>query len=268
MIHSTAHIHPKANLASNLRIGPGVVIDKHVTIGEGCEIRAHAVITGYTTIGNHNQIGYGAIIGAEPQDFAFEPSTVSQVEIGNNNVIREYTTIHRGTKPNTSTKIGNHCLLMGGSHLAHNCLVKDGAILANNALCAGYVEIGEKAFISGNTVIHQFCRVGRLSMLRGGGRISKDIPPFMMGDATNRLMGLNSVALKRAQISLETRIELKRLYHQLFLSGKNLSETLKNFDLKKVSPEIKEVIEFIKTAKKGVVMPRLTSSHPKKDEIL
>ena len=257
MIHPTAQIHPKAKLASDIRVGPGAIIDEHVTIGEGCEIRAHAVITGYTTIGSHNQVGYGAIIGAEPQDFAFDPKTVSYVKIGDHNIIREYATIHRGTKPETTTKIGNHCLLMGSSHLAHNCQVKDGAILANNALCAGYVEIGEKAFISGNTVIHQFCRVGRFGMLRGGGRISKDIPPFMIGDATNQLMGLNSVALKRAQFSLETRMELKRLYHQLFLSEKNLSETLKNFDLQNTSIEIKEVIEFIQTAKKGVVAPQL-----------
>lgn len=260
MIHPTAQIHPKAQIATNAIIGPSVIIDEHVVIGENCEIRAHAVITGYTTIGRHNQIGYGAIIGAEPQDFAFDPKTMSYLEIGNDNIIREYVTIHRGTKPNTTTQVGSHCLLMGNSHLAHNCQVKDGAILANNALCAGYVEIGEKAFISGNTVIHQFCRVGRLSMLRGGGRISKDVPPFMMGDATNRLMGLNSVALKRAQISLEIRLELKRLYHQLFLSGKNLSETIRNFDLSNAAPEIKEVIEFIQTAKKGVVMPKFNAS--------
>lgn len=267
MIHPTAHIHPKAQIATNAIIGPSVIIDEHVTIGEDCEIRAHAVITGYTTIGRHNQIGYGAIIGAEPQDFAFDPKTRSYLEIGDDNIIREYVTIHRGTKPETITKVGSHCLLMANSHLAHNCQVKDGAILANNALCAGYVEIGEKAFVSGNTVIHQFCRLGRLSMLRGGGRISKDILPFMIGDATNRLMGLNSVALKRAQISLETRLELKRLYHQLFLSGKNLSETLKIFDLKIVLPEIKEVIEFIQTAKKGVVMPQSNSNPEDEDDL-
>ena len=267
MIHATAHIHPKAKLPSNnIIVGAGAIIDENVTIGEYCEIRAHAVITGYTTIGNHNQIGYGAIIGAEPQDFAFDPKTVSYVRIGNHNIIREYATIHRGTKSETSTEIGNHCFLMGGSHLAHNCKLKDGAILANNALCAGYGEIGEKAFISGNTVIHQFCRVGRLGMLRGGGRISKDIPPFMIGDATNRLMGLNSVALKRAKIPLETRLELKHLYHQLFLSKKNLSENLKTFDLKKVSSETKETIEFILNAKKGVVMPRSNSNS--EDEIV
>ncbi|MBX7158174.1 MAG: acyl-ACP--UDP-N-acetylglucosamine O-acyltransferase [Verrucomicrobiae bacterium] len=259
MIHPTAHVHPKAKLASNVQIGPGVIIDEHVTIGENCEIRAHAVITGHTTIGNHNQIGYGAIIGAEPQDHAFDFKTISYVRMGDHNIIREYATIHRGTQPETATEIGNHCFLMGSSHLAHNCKVKDGAILANHALCAGYVEIGEKAFISGNTVIHQFCRVGRMGMLRGGGRISKDIPPFMIGDATNRLMGLNSVALKRAQFSLETRMALKRLYHELFLSEKNLNETLKQFDLASASSEIKEIIQFIQTAKKGVVMPEASS---------
>jgi UDP-N-acetylglucosamine acyltransferase len=259
MIHPTAQIHPKAKLASNIQVGPGAVIDEHVTIGENCEIRAHAVITGHTTIGNHNQIGYGAIIGAEPQDFAFDPKTISYVRIGDHNIIREYATIHRGTKPETTTEIGNHCFLMGSSHLAHNCKVHDGAILANHALCAGYVEICEKAFISGNTVIHQFCRVGRLGMLRGGGRISKDIPPFMIGDATNRLMGLNSVALKRAQFPLEIRMGLKRLYHQLFLSGKNLNETLKQMENESTFTEIQEVIRFIQNAKKGVVMPQLNS---------
>ncbi len=254
-IHPAAFVHPGARLGAGTRVGPGAVIDEHVVIGRNCEIRAHAVVTGQTTLGDGNQVGYGAVIGAEPQDLAFDPGAVSRVVIGDRNVIREHATIHRGTKDGTETRIGSGCFLMAEAHVGHNCVIGDRVILASNGLCAGHVVVGDGAFVSGNAVIHQFCRMGRLAMLRGGGRISKDVPPFMIGDATNRVRGLNVVGLRRAGIGPEARAALKRAFHALFLSGRPMPEVLGELEGDAVA-EVREVVAFIRESKRGVVAYR------------
>ncbi len=254
-IHPAAFVHPRARIGEGSRVGPGCVIDEHVVVGRDCEIRAHAVITGRATLGDGNQVGYGAVIGSEPQDLAFDPKAVSRVVIGDRNVIREHATIHRGTKDGTETRIGSGCFLMAEAHVGHNSVIGDRVILANNGLCAGYVVVGDGAFVSGNAVIHQFCRMGRLSMLRGGGRISKDVPPFMIGDATNRVRGLNVVGLRRAGIGPEARAALKRAFHALFLSGRPMPEVLGKLEVDAVA-EVREVVAFIRESKRGVVAYR------------
>lgn len=251
-IHPGAFVHPGARLGPGTRVGPGCVIDEFVVIGKDCEIRAHAVVTGHTMIGDGNQIGYGAVIGAEPQDLAFDPKAVSRVVIGDRNVIREHATVHRGTKDGTETRIGSDCFLMAGAHVGHNCVIGDRAIIANGALLGGYVGVAGGAFISGNAVIHQFCRIGRLAMIRGGGRIGKDVPPFMIGDATNRVRGLNVVGLRRSGIGPEARVALKRAFHALFLSGRPMPEVLGELEADAAS-EVREVIAFIRESKRGVV---------------
>lgn len=254
LIDSTAHVHPGARLGAGVRVGPGAVIGEHAEIGDECEIRAHAVVAGWTRMGARNQIGYGAVIGAEPQDLSFAPETVSWVEIGDGNVIREHATIHRGTKPDSGTRVGSGCYFMAGAHVGHNCVVGDHVILANNVLLGGYVEVGDRAFLSGNAVVHQFCRVGRLGLLRGLGGISKDIPPFMIGGAINSLMGLNTVGLRRAGFSPEARMRLKRLFHDLFRSGRNLSDAMAAVEATgEAAPEVAEVLAFVRAAKRGVV---------------
>ncbi|HPA17961.1 MAG TPA: acyl-ACP--UDP-N-acetylglucosamine O-acyltransferase [Verrucomicrobiae bacterium] len=255
-IHPAAFVHAGARLGARTRVGPGAIIDEHVVIGADCEIRAHAVITGHTTLGDGNQVGYGAVIGAEPQDLAFDPKAVSRVVIGDRNVIREHATIHRGTKDGTETRLGSGCFLMAEAHVGHNCRIGDRVILASNGLCAGYVDVGDGAFVSGNAVIHQFCRMGRLAMLRGGGRISKDIPPFMIGDATNRVRGLNVVGLRRAGIGAAARAALKRAFHALFLSGRPMPEVLKELDGDGATAEVREVVAFIRASKRGIVAYR------------
>lgn len=252
-VHTTAIVHPGARLGEGTSVGPWALVDEHVVVGAGCEIRAHAVLTGHVRLGDNNQIGYGAIIGAEPQDLAFNPAAVSGVVIGDRNVIREHATIHRGTKEGTETRIGNGCLLMAEAHVGHNCVIGDRVILANNALCAGYVQVADAAFVSGNVVLHQFCRVGRLAMLRGGGRVSKDVPPFMIGDSVNRVRGLNVVGLRRAGIGAETRADLKRAFRTLFLSGRPLPAVLAELESGSRAPEVGEVVAFIRSSKRGIV---------------
>src|SRR5215470_20072602 len=160
MIHPTAIIDPKAQLDLDVTVGPYALIDGPVLIGSGTEIQAHAVITGQTFIGKNNRVGYGAIIGSFPQDLSFDPRVSSGVEIGDNNVIREYCTIHRGTKEGSNTIVGSNNLFMVGAHLGHNARVADHVILADNVLLAGYTEIHDRVFIGTGSVVHQFTRMG------------------------------------------------------------------------------------------------------------
>ena len=254
-IHPSAHVHPDAIVGEATCIGPGAVVGPRVRLGARCEIRAHAILDGELVLGDENQVGYGAVIGAEPQDKAFKAGCPSRTLIGHRNIFREHVTIHRGTKEGSQTEVGDDNFLMAGAHLAHNCRVGSGVILANGALCGGYVDVGDGAFLSGHSVVHQFCRVGRLAILRGVGRVSKDIPPFCIGDATNRLMGLNRVGLKRAGISPAARSALSAAIKTLFRSGQNLSQALASFDRTQAPAEVLELLEFIAAARKGVVFP-------------
>lgn len=250
MIHSTAIVHDGARIGADVEIGPYAIIGPDVTIGDGCRILARAIVTGPTTLGSENLVGYGSIIGVEPQDFAFDPQMHSEVRIGNQNVFREYVTIHRGTAPDTATVVGDGNYVMTGAHFGHNCLIGNRTVVANNVLLAGYVEIGDQAVLGGGTVFHQFMRVGRLCMVRGGTRFGKDIPPFIVADRTNVVTGLNSIGLRRVGFSADTRSELKRLFKLLLLSGLNVSQALARAADQEWGPEAQEMLQFVKEAKK------------------
>src|SRR5580704_17563408 len=167
MIHPTAVIDPHAQLESDVTVGPYALIEGPVRISSGTEIQGHAVITGSVVIGKNNRIGYGSVIGAFPQDLSFDPKVDSGVEIGEQNVIREHCTIHRGTKENTQTRIGSKNLLMVGVHLGHNVRLGDDVILANNVLLGGYAEVHDRVFIGGGSVVHQYTRMGAVSLMQG-----------------------------------------------------------------------------------------------------
>lgn len=254
-IHPTAIIHPRAVLDPSVEIGPNVVIEEHVTIGRGTKIYANAYITGYTTIGENNQIHMGAVIGHDAQDFAFDPGIVSHVQIGDNNIIREYATIHRGSKPDSTTVVGSSNFLMGGAHLAHNVRLGNNVIVANYAGVAGYVTVGDRAFVSGGVMVHQFVTVGRLAMLSGNGRFSRDIPPFLVALERNRVEGVNLVGLRRAGFSKEAIREIKEAYKLLYLSGYGKNRAIEKLEAAGfASPEAAEFIAFVKTAKRPLVM--------------
>lgn len=266
MIHSRALVHPSAKIGDGTIIGPDAIIDEHVELGAGCEIRARAVITGHTKIGDRTQIGYGAIVGAEPQDLSYK-GAVSHVEIGTDCVIREYATIHRGTKEGTVTRIGNNCMLMTGAHVAHNCRLGDGVILVNNVLLGGYVEIDDKAFLGGAVVVHQFTRIGSLVMVRGQTRLGLDVPPFFMAVDTNTVAGLNRVGLKRNGFGPEQRRRIQSVYETLYESGLNLTQAVEQLrkDPDLDHPEVRRILDFVSGTKRGISRPdgrALTENEP------
>ena len=248
-------VSPGAQIAAGVEIGANVIIGEHVTIGSGTKIYANAYLTGSTTIGCNNEIHMGAIIGHEPQDLGFSKDTVSYVEIGDNNIFREYVTIHRGTKPETKTVVGNNNFLMGGSHLAHNVTIGDNVIIANFAGVAGYATVGDRAFISGGVMVHQFVTIGRLAMLSGNGRFSRDIPPFLVALERNRVEGVNLVGLRRAGFARETIREIKDAYKILYLSGYGKKKAIEALDAAGfTSPEAAEFISFVKSAQRPLVL--------------
>ena len=256
-IHRTAIISSKAEIDPTVDIGPNVIIDEHVKIGSGTKIFANVYISGHTTIGKNNEIHIGSVIGHDPQDFSFDRDIISFVERGNDNTIREYCTIHRGTKPETKTLIGNNNYLMGGTHVAHNVSIGNNVITANYAVFGGYVAIGDNAFISGGAMVHQFVRIGRLAMLSGNSRFSHDLPPFLMGLERNSVAGVNIVGLRRAGITKQAIKEIKKAYTLLYLSGLLLQKTLERMEAEGFkTKEAKEFISFLKTRSRPIARHR------------
>lgn len=251
MIHPTAIIHPKARLDSSLQVGPYAVIDEGVEIGPGCVIGPQVYITGLTMIGAHNEIHAGCVIGDAPQDLKYD-GTPTRLRIGDHNVIREHFTVHRSARAGEETVIGSHNYLMQHSHIAHNCVIGDHVILAGGALVAGHAIVQDRAFISGNCLVHQFCRVGTLAMMQGGSAISQDLPPFTLLSRTNTMSGLNIVGLRRAGFSPEERVELKRLYRDLFRSGTNLGTGVARARESFKGRAARIMLEFVGSAKRGV----------------
>jgi UDP-N-acetylglucosamine acyltransferase len=251
-IHPTALVSAGAQLADDVEIGAHTIIGEHVKIGAGCAVQANAILEGRTTLGERNFVGYGAIIGAPPQDFAYRESVISEVQIGEGNTFREYVTIHRGTKEGSATIVGNDCYLMAGSHLGHNVRLGDKVIIANNCLLAGYVEVDSGAVLGGGTVFHQFLRVGPLAMVRGGTRFGKDIPPYVSADGENMLSGINAVGLRRAGFTPEVRMEIKRAFKLVYWSGINVSQALERAKESHWSREAQTFFDFIAFSKRGV----------------
>lgn len=225
-IHPTAVVEPGAQLGEEVEIGPYAWIGGEVEIGPRTIVQSHAVIEGVVRLGADNQIGRGAIIGGLPQDLNFKPGTRSSVEIGNRNVIREHATIHRGTAPNSATRIGEDNFLMAGVHLGHNCSLGSRIVIANNCLLGGYVVVEDSAFLGGGCVFHQFMRIGRLAIAQGLSAFSKDIPPFCLAAERNQVFGLNVVGLRRAGFSAEERKEIRAAFRLLYESSLNVKQAL------------------------------------------
>jgi UDP-N-acetylglucosamine acyltransferase len=251
MIHPTAIIHSQAKLDGTVNVAPHAVIDAGVELGAHCAVGPHVYLTGITRIGSHNTFHAGCVIGDAPQDLKYrdEPTRVS---IGDHNVFREHVTVHRATTADGETVIGSHNYLMANAHAGHNSHLGDYIIIANGALLGGHVIVQDRAFISGNCLVHQFTRVGTLSIMQGGSAISKDLPPFTIARGDNGICGLNAVGLRRAGFTVEQRLELKKLYHSLFRSRKHLrtaiAEAQKNFS----SPAANVLLEFVAGAKRGL----------------
>lgn len=251
VIHPTAIIHSQARLDSTVAVGPYAVIDGDVELGAHCAVGPQVYLTGRTTIGTHNAFHAGCVIGDAPQDLKYQGEP-TRLRIGGHNVFREHVTAHRSNKPDAETVIGSHNFLMANCHVGHNCLLGDQIIIANGVLLAGHVEVNDRAFISGNCLVHQFCRVGTLALMQGGSAISQDLPPFTVALRDNEICGLNVIGLRRAGFTPEQRRELKRLYHALFRSSRNLRAAVEAAQREFTSPVAKIMLDFIAAAKRGV----------------
>lgn len=265
LIHPTAIIHPDARLGAGVRVGPYAVIEGAAEIGDGCVIQSHAVVTGWVRMGVNNIIGYGAIVGADPQDYAFNPETQSWVILGDNNRIREYATLHRGTGENAETRVGNNCFLMTGVHVGHNSQIADRVVIANNVLLGGHVHVDSGVFIGGGAVFHQFVHVGRQAIIRGNSAMSKNVPPFLIGAETNCVAGINVIGLRRSGLTSAQRQEVKDAFKLLYKSGLNTSQALAAAKERSWGPEGTAFFEFIASAgKRGIC--DLVRSRPGKSE--
>lgn len=265
-VHPTAIIHPGAQIARDADIGAYVCIEDAASIGAGCVIQSHAVLSGAVTMGKNNRIGHGAIIGAWPQDLGFTPDRRSGVIIGDGNTIREHCTIHRASGEGKATRIGSHNFLMAGAHLAHEVEIGDHNIIANNALLGGHVRVADRVFIGGGCVFHQFMRIGRLAICQGASGFSKDIPPFTLAVERNTVAGLNVVGLRRAGLDAARRQEIKAAFQLLYQSGLNTAQALAAAGEKDWGEDAREFFEFVAQAKKRGICTLLQSSRPHRGE--
>jgi UDP-N-acetylglucosamine acyltransferase len=250
-IHPTAIVSPQAHVDPSVDVGPYAVIDADVTLGPGCRVGPHVYLTGHTTIGANNQFHAGCVLGDAPQDLKYKDEPTRLV-IGDGNTFREGSTIHRSAKMDGETVIGSHCYIMVNSHVGHNARLGNHVILANGVLLAGHVEIGDRAFLSGNCLVHQFVRIGPLVLMQGGSAVSRDLPPFTIARGGNNIGGLNVIGLRRAGIGPAERLELKKLYRLLFRSGQNLTLALEQARQLYSSPSAKAMIDFVASSKRGV----------------
>lgn len=227
MVHETAIVHPGATLGKGVTVGPYAVIGEGVEIGDETEIGPHVVLEGPTVIGRRNRIGAGSCLGGAPQDVRYrgEPT---RLYVGDDNVIREHVTIHRGTPyGRQETVVGNGCYIMSHVHIGHDCIIGNDVILTHGAALAGFVEVEDGAVVGGLTGFHQFVRVGARAMVAGCSRIVKDVPPFMTVAGTpGKVHGLNAVGLRRSGMSLEQRRQVKEAYRLLYRSGLNVSQAV------------------------------------------
>jgi len=249
-----AVIHPDAIIGENVTIDPFAVIEKEVVIGDNCRIYPHSTLLNGTRIGSHCQIFPGAVIAGIPQDrkFAGEDSIV---EIGHHTTIRECATINRGTVSKGKTVVGNNCLIMAYSHIAHDCVVKNDVIIGNASQIAGEVEIDDYAIVSGGTLIHQFVRISKHVMIQGGSRIGKDIPPYtLIGREPITYCGINIVGLRRRGFTNQQVYLIQDIYRTLYTRGLNNTEALKAIETEyEPGTERDLILNFIKTSERGIV---------------
>ncbi len=258
MICDTAIIARGAEVDPSASVGPYTVIEEGVVIGPGCVIGPHCHFTGRTRVGAGNRFHAGCVIGDAPQDLKYKGAPTG-LTIGEDNVFREHVTVHRSNKPEEQTVIGSRNYFMANAHVGHNSVVGDEVILGNGVLLAGHVLVQDRAFLSGNCLVHQFVRVGRLALMQGGSAISKDLPPFTIARRDNSICGLNVVGLRRAGITSEQRLELKRFYRLLFRSGLRLKEALQRAGQPAASPAA-QLVEFVATSTRGVCSDTVSSA--------
>jgi UDP-N-acetylglucosamine acyltransferase len=254
MIHQTAIIHKTARIADTAEVGPYAVIGENTILSAGVRVGSHAVVE-FAEIGENCRIHAHAAVGTAPQDLKYKDEPTKLI-MGPNCTVREFVTLNRGTHATFKTVLGSDCLFMAYVHVAHDCRIGNGVIMANCATLGGHVEIGDKAFLGGQSGVHQFNKIGRLAMIAGGTIVTLDVLPFTQaqGDRAT-LRGLNLVGMKRAPLSKESIEEIKSAYRTLFLSGLLMEEALEQLEAAGPGSEVREMIKFFHDSKRGICRP-------------
>ncbi|MBI1354689.1 MAG: acyl-ACP--UDP-N-acetylglucosamine O-acyltransferase [Acidobacteria bacterium] len=257
-VHPSARVAPTARIAPGAEIGPDVeiadfvVIEDDVVVGPRCRLEPHVYIKRWTTLGADNEISAGTVLGTDPLDKNFDGRR-SYLRIGDGNKIREHYTISRGTEPESETVLGDRNYIMTSGHIAHNCRIGSDCVIASCALVAGYVEVGDRAFLSGGVVVHQFSKIGELAMIGGNTRVNKDAPPyFLYSEFDIAPRGVNVVGLRRAGFSADQIAVLRRAYRILFRSPGSVEQAVARLESELAGPHVARLVEFIRGSKRGI----------------
>jgi len=251
--HPTAVVHPKAQIGDGCEIGPYCVIGEHVVLGDRCKLHSHIVIDGHTVLGRENEIFPFASIGLKTQDLKWKGG-ITRTQIGDRNTFREYVTIHSATSDGETTVVGSDNHILAYCHLAHNVTLGNYIIMSNVGTLAGHVTVEDHAVIGGLVAIHQFCRVGKMSMIGGCSKVVQDVPPFMLADGNPaQTRTVNKVGLERRGVTEESQTALKQAYKLLFREGLTISNALVKIEaeLPKL-PEIQHLLQFARTSERGL----------------
>lgn len=253
-----AVVSPYALVGENVRIGPFCVVEPGAVLGDGCSLACRVVVKSGTILGRNNHVFEGAVLGGMPQHIHM-PQHPGGVILGDGNVIRENVTVHRALEAGHHTRIGNGCLLMVNTHVAHDCTLGDGVILTNNSMLGGHVEVDDRAYLAGAVAVHQFCRIGRLAMVGGLARVRQDIPPYVTIDGgTTMVVGLNRVGLRRAGFSPQEVTQLKTAYRAIYRSALPWDEMLDVLESQFTTGPAAEYAQFFREGTRGFVQERRT----------
>jgi UDP-N-acetylglucosamine acyltransferase len=253
-IHSSAIVSPKAEVADNVTIGPFCIVEDGVIINEGAKLQSSVRLGTGAVIGKNVSISHGAVIGTPPQDLKFGGEATRAV-IGDNTVIREYVTINRGTKAHGEASIGRDCFIMAYAHVAHDCVIGNNVILVNSVNLAGHVEIDDYAILGGVLPVHQFVKIGAHCMIGGGFRVQQDVCPYaLVGGYPLKVVGINSIGLRRRGFPATTIAQLEKTFKLLFFSGLNTTQAVEriNGEIEK-TPEIDNILGFLSRSNRGIV---------------
>ena len=253
-IHPTAIVHPGAQLGENVVIGPYSIIGEHVELGDNTEVQSHVVVEGHTRIGRNCRLFPFACIGMQTQDLKYAGGT-TYAEIGDGTTLREFATVHTGTRDGEVTRIGQKCLIMAYVHVAHGCRVGNEVIMSNAVQLAGEVEVDDMAIISGMTGVHQFTRIGRMAMIGAATKIAQDVPPYMLvADNPAMVRGPNVVGMQRRNVPTESRSAIKQAYKLLYREGLNHSQAIERIRAEVLDcPEVRELTSFVEKSTRGIV---------------
>lgn len=253
MIHPTAIIHPRAQVGTGCEIGPYCVIGEHVTLGDGCKLYSHVVVDGHTVLGKRNEIFPFAAIGLKTQDLKWKGGT-THVRIGDDNVFREGVTVHSATSAGDATVLGSNNLLLANVHIAHDCQLGNHIIMSSFAGLAGHVVIEDHVVLGGYVAVHQFCRIGKLSMVGGCSKLRQDLAPFMLADGSPaETHTINKIGLERHGVSEEAQTALRAAYKILFREGLLISNALTKIEAELPPlPEIQHLVQFIRASERGI----------------